>query len=87
MSPLEMLHVARFANLMKAIGRVSSRTTIFSRRPIDEQGMVDERKVFYSRRVRSHSLPFSGDLARGWSTAGRSFVVGGDDAADGGDAA
>lgn len=34
-----------------------------------------------------HSLPFSGDFDRCRSIVGRSFVVGGDDAADGGDAA
>jgi hypothetical protein len=36
---------------------------------------------------RDHSLPLSGDSDRSWSMFGRDLVVGGEDAADGGDAA
>lgn len=45
-----------------------------------------ERRMLYIE-DRDHSLPLSGDSDRSCSMFGRDFVVGGEDAADGGDAA
>jgi hypothetical protein len=45
-----------------------------------------ERRMLYIE-DRDHSLPLSGDSDRRCSMFGRDFVVGGEDAADGGDAA
>jgi hypothetical protein len=45
-----------------------------------------ERRMLYIE-DHDHSLPLSGDSDRSCSMFGRDFVVGGEDAADGGDAA
>ena len=54
--------------------------------PTSRSWILNETKSIVQE-TNDHSLPFSGDFDRGRSIVGRSFVVGGDDAADGGDAA